>query len=81
MGQSKTSKYYANNPKARKKRNADQRERNKRPGASKYRQSCNEARVRLGLKKGDGMDASHTKDGGVVAEKRRPNRQRNRGKK
>lgn len=77
MGQSKTSKYYASNPEARKKRNADQRRRNKMAGASEYRQSCNEARKRLGLSVGDNRDASHTKGGGVVKENRSKNRARN----
>lgn len=77
MGQSKTSKYYAENPEAAEKRREYQRKRNKTKANKDYRAECNAARVKLGLKKGDGMDASHTKSGKIVAEKRSANRARN----
>ena len=77
MGQSKTSKYYAANPEAAEKRREYQRKRNKTKANKDYRAECNAARVKLGLKKGDGMDASHTKSGKIVAEKRSANRARN----
>jgi hypothetical protein len=77
MGTSKTSRYYASNPKAAEKRREYQRKRNKTKANKEYRAECNSARKKLGLKKGDGMDASHTKSGKIVAEKRSANRARN----
>ena len=77
MGTSKTSRYYASNPEAAEKRREYQRKRNKTAENKKYRAECNSARKKLGLKKGDGMVASHTKSGKIVAEKRSANRARN----
>lgn len=77
MGTSKTSRYYAANPEAAEKRREYQRKRNKTAENKKYRAECNAARKKLGLKKGDGKDASHTKSGKIVAEKRSTNRARN----
>jgi len=77
MGQSKTSKYYASNPKAAEKRREYQRELNAKPEQKKYRAECASGRAKLGLKKGDARDASHTKGGGMVAEHRVKNRSRN----
>lgn len=74
---SKTSQYYKDNPKAAEKRREYQREYNKKPGKSEYRSECNGARKMLGLGKGDKRDASHTKNGKVVAESRSSNRARN----
>ncbi len=74
---SKSSKYYSNNPKAREKKNAYQKEYNKSSSAKKHRAECNKARKELGLKVGDKRDASHTKGGGFVAESRKMNRGRN----
>jgi hypothetical protein len=77
MGQSKTSKYYKENPKAAEKHRAYQRELNKKPEQKKYRAECASGRKELGLKKGDSRDASHTKSGRMVAEHRSANRARN----
>lgn len=77
MGQSKTSKYYANNPEAAEKRREYQRKYNKKPSKLKHRMECNKARRELGLKKGDQRDASHNKDGTITAENRKTNRARN----
>lgn len=80
MGESKSSKYYnsgtpgANAAKA--KKNAYQKEYNKTAAAKKHRAECNKGRKKLGLKKGDKRDASHTKSGKMVAEKRSTNRAR-----
>lgn len=72
----KTAKYYAANPKARKKRLEQQKEYNKTDKGLKLRVEANAGRKKLGLKKGDVRDASHTKNGGVVAEHRSKNRAR-----
>lgn len=77
MGASKTSKYYAANPKAAEKRREYQRELNSKPEQKRYRAECASGRAKLGLKKGDPRDASHTKSGGMVAEHRTKNRARN----
>lgn len=74
---SKTSEYYKKNPKAAAKRRAYQREYNKKDGQSEYRSECNKERAKLGLKKGDKRDASHTKSGTIIAEHRSTNRKRN----
>ena len=74
---SKSAVYYAKNPDARAKKNAYQKEYNKKPSAVKHRVSCNKGRKDLGLKVGDKRDASHTKSGKVVKEKASTNRARN----
>ncbi len=73
---SKTTLFYREHPHARAKKNAYQKEYNKKKGQSEYRAECNKARKDLGLKKGDKRDASHTKSGGMVAEDRSKNRAR-----
>ena len=75
-GKSKTSVYYANNPEAKAKRLAYQKEYNKKPSQVKHRVECNKARKDLGLKVGSKKDASHTKSGKIVAEDRSKNRAR-----
>lgn len=72
----KTAKYYAENPEAKQKRLRQQSEYNKTEKGLKLRVEANAGRKKLGLKKGDKRDASHTKDGGVVAEHRSRNRAR-----
>lgn len=72
----KSAKYYKDNPEARAKKNAYQKEYNKSPEATKHRVECNKARKELGLKKGDGYDASHRKKGKPVKEKSSTNRAR-----
>jgi len=73
---SKSAKYYSENKSAREKKNAYQREYNKSEEAKKHRAECNKARKELGLKKGDPRDASHTKNGKIVAEHKKTNRAR-----
>jgi len=81
----KTSKYYksgtAGAVKAKAKKDAYQKKYNKKAGESEHRVECAKGRKKLGLKKGDKRDASHTKKGTMVAEDRSKNRARNRGKK
>jgi len=72
----KTAKYYAANQEARKKRLEQQKEYNKTEKGLKLRVEANAGRKKLGLKKGDVRDASHTKKGTVVAEHRSKNRAR-----
>lgn len=72
----KTAKYYAANPEAKNKRLKQQAEYNKTDKGLKLRVEANAGRKKLGLKKGDVRDASHTKGGGVVAEHRSKNRAR-----
>lgn len=60
----KTSKYYASNPEARKKRLEYQKEYNKKSREVKKRVELNkENRKRGTYGNGDGMDVSHTKNG------------------
>lgn len=64
MGASKTSKYYAENPKARKKRQEYQKEYDKSPQQKRKRAELNKENRRRGTYgNGDGMDVSHTKSG------------------
>ena len=76
MALGKTAKFYRDNPEAREKRLAYQRSYNKTDEAKKHRAECNAGRKELGLKKGDKRDASHTKNGKIVAEDRKVNRSR-----
>jgi hypothetical protein len=81
MGESRSSKYYNSGTPAanasRAKKNAYQAKYNKKKSSVKHRVECNAGRKKLGLKKGDKRDASHTKSGGIVAENRKANRGRN----
>jgi len=64
MGQSKTSKYYASNPEARKKRLEYQKAYNKKKSEVKKRMELNKENHRRGTYgNGDGLDVSHTKNG------------------
>jgi hypothetical protein len=67
MGSSKTSKFYASNPDARKKRLEYQAEFNKRPDQVKKRVELNAVNKKNHssgkTKVGDGKDVSHTKSG------------------
>lgn len=67
MGSSKTSKFYAANPEARKKRLEYQAEFNKKPEQVKKRvelNAANKSNHTSGKSKvGDGKDVSHTKSG------------------
>lgn len=77
MGQSKTSKFYAENPKSAEKRREYQRELNKKED-QKYRAAHNKANRKAGTYgNGDGVDMSSTKSGKFVKEKASINRARN----
>jgi hypothetical protein len=73
----RTAKYYKENPEANERRLKQQSRYNKTEKGLLSRVEANKGRGKLGLKKGDLRDASHTKDGGVVAEHRVKNRARN----
>lgn len=79
-GKSKSSKHYAKNLKSKKKKNQYDKEYSSSEERKKYRVKLNLFNRKKG-KKGDGKDASHTKNGGLVMEGQSKNRARNRGKK
>lgn len=76
-GQSKTSRYYSENPEARRKRNAYQRKYNKKPSVKKASEERWSERKKRGIAGKGGKDLSHTKDGRMVLENPRTNRARN----
>lgn len=76
MGNSKSSKYFAANPEARKKKNEYNKEYHATPERKKYRAELNRENRRRGVK-GDGKDMSHTKSGKMVLESESKNRSRN----
>ena len=81
-GKSKSAKYYAENPEARKKKKKYDTAYHKTDERKKYRAELNKANRKAktyGNK--DGKDMSHTKKGKLVKEKQSKNRARNRGKK
>jgi hypothetical protein len=77
MSKSRTAKYYSENPEARAKKNAYQKEYNRKPEERKRRaelvQINRDAQKRGTGRKGDGLDASHTRNG-VVMKKASVNR-------
>jgi len=79
-GDSDSAKYYQNNPEAKKKKDAF----NKNYHSSRFRKLYRAFLAKINAKKGkkgDGKDVSHTKSGGTVLESQSKNRARNRGKK
>ena len=79
---SRTSKYYKDNPKARKKRLKQQAAYNRESLQIEKRVELNrENRKRGTYGNGDGKDVSHKKDGSTVLEKASTNRARNRSRK
>jgi len=81
-GTSKSSRYYANNPEARKKKADYEKKYQSTPGRKKYRALLDAAnRKNPNSKVGDGKDMSHKKDGSLCLEASSKNRARNRGKK
>ena len=67
MGKSESSKYYAENPKARKAKNAYQKKFNSSPDQIRKRSKLNKENRRRGTYgNGDGKDVSHTKNGTVL---------------
>lgn len=77
MGQSRTSKYYASNPKARKKRVASQAKINAKPSEKKRRAELAKERRKRGIMGKGGKDVSHKKNGKTFLESPRKNRARN----
>ena len=81
-GKSKSAKYYAANPEARKKKQAYDKKFHSTKERKSYRSKLNSANRKAktyGNK--DGKDMSHTKKGKLVKEKQSKNRARNRGRK
>lgn len=77
-GTSKSAKYFAENPEARKKKNAYNKEYHSTPARVKYREELNAANRKSGTYGNkDGKDKSHTKSGKLVSEAASTNRARN----
>lgn len=79
-GKSKSAKYFAENPEARKKKNEYQKKYASTEAQKKYRAELNGANRKAGTygKMNEmGKDRSHTKSGKMVLENRKSNRQRN----
>ena len=74
-GKSKSAKYFAKNPKARKKKNEYNTEYHSSDQRKKYRAGLNKKTRKKACPKGS--DVSHTKSGKTVCEKRSSNRARN----
>ncbi len=75
MGLSRSAKYYRDNPEARKKKNAYQKEFNRRRDQIRNRAELNrENRERGTYGNGDGMDVSHTSSGEIVLRPQSKNR-------
>lgn len=77
MGNSKTSKYYASNPKAAEKRREYQRELNATTEQKKYRAEHTKERRSRDIDGKGGMDVSKKKNGKFVLESPSINRGRN----
>jgi len=77
-GKSESSKYFQNNPEARKKKNEYNKEYHSSDERKKYRVRLNKANRDAGTYGNkDGKDMSHTKSGKVVSESQTANRARN----
>ena len=77
-GKSKSAKYFAENPKARAKKNAYNKKYHATPERVTYRSELNKANRAAGTYgNGDGKDRSHTKSGKTVSESASTNRARN----
>ena len=74
---SKTAKYYASNPTARKKRVVSQAKINDTPAEKKRRRALAAERRKRGIMGKGGKDVSHKKDGSTTLESRAKNRARN----
>jgi hypothetical protein len=77
----KSAQYYRNNPDAKAKKDAYNKEFNQKPEQRKKRTELKQARRDRGMDGKGGKDLSHTKDGKLVKEDASTNRARNRGKK
>tara|TARA_R110001599_G_scaffold273473_1_gene474718 strand:- start:151 stop:429 length:279 start_codon:yes stop_codon:yes gene_type:complete len=81
-GKSRSAKYYAANPKARKKKQEYDKKYHSSSKRKKYRSELNAKNRKDGTYGNkDGKDMSHTKKGKMVKEGQSKNRARNRGKK
>ena len=77
-GKSKSAKYFQDNPEARKKKNAYNKEYHATPERKKYRVKLNKANREAGTYGNkDGKDMSHTKSGSLIRESQTANRARN----
>jgi hypothetical protein len=77
MPKSRTAKYYASNPKARKKRVKQQAKINSKPGEKKRRAELAKERRKRGVMGKGGKDVSHRRDGSTFLESPSKNRARN----
>jgi len=78
VGKSKSAKYFAKNPKARKKKNAYNKKYHASPERVKYRQELNKKNREDGTYGNkDKKDKSHTRKGKLVSESQSKNRARN----
>lgn len=77
VARSRTAKYYAENPEARKKHVAYQKKRNARPDQRKYKAELSRERRARGIDGKGGKDLSHTEGGGFKLESPSANRARN----
>lgn len=66
MPKSKSAQYYAKNPKARKKKNAYNKQYHSSPSRKKYRRELAKARRDRGIMGKGGGDLHHTKGGKLV---------------
>lgn len=80
MGQSKSAKYYASNPEARKKKKEYDTKYHKQPKARKYRSELNKERRKRGIYGKGGGDLAHTSSG-LKRQSASKNRGNNRPKK
>jgi hypothetical protein len=82
VGKSKSAKYYAANPEAKKKKQAYDKAYHSTPERKSYRAKLNSKNRKEGTYGNkDKKDMSHTKNGKLIKEKQSKNRARNRGKK
>lgn len=75
-GKSESSRYFARNPEARRKKNTYNKAYHATDARKAYRAELNAANRRMG-NEGDGKDVSHTKGGRMVLERASSNRARN----
>lgn len=77
-GTSRSAKYFQNNPEAREKKNAYNKEYHSTEERKSYRAGLNKANKEAGTYGNkDGKDKSHTKSGKLVSESQSKNRARN----
>ena len=74
---SRTAKFYAANPAARKKKSAYDKKRNSSAASKKYRAELSRERRARGIMGKGGKDVSHAAGGGIKLEEPKKNRARN----